>query len=75
MPNRDFFPPALDVGRYADPMNSQSSPAVPDFLVSRVRPLLGGLEAWKEQGYPLQKLGKEPVDPASPRSERLETTS
>jgi 3-mercaptopyruvate sulfurtransferase SseA len=31
--------------------------------VIRVRPLLGGIEAWRERGYPL-----EPVNTASPDS-------
>jgi membrane protein DedA with SNARE-associated domain/rhodanese-related sulfurtransferase len=42
--------------------------------ISRVRPLLGGLDAWKELGYPLQMLERIPVDANSPPSEKLETT-
>jgi 3-mercaptopyruvate sulfurtransferase SseA len=41
--------------------------------ITRVRPLLGGFDAWRERGYPLEEklVRVEHLDEAAPQSQQV----
>ena len=73
---REEFPRDRDIIVYCSCPNEVTAARVALLLqrhgFTRVRPLLGGIDAWREQNYPMDRSGSVVVSAVAPRSARAE---
>ena len=73
------LPRDRDIVLYCTCPNEASAAQVAKLLIDsgflRVRPLLGGLEAWIEAGHPVESLSSDPPAPATDKGTRVSISS